>query len=99
MRRFNILNDKERKKYETIKKVVNGSITRKEAMCELDMSRQQIYRLIELYNSKGINGFIHGNRGKDNPNKKNEDLIKEIEELYLEKDAFCKHHNHYQNKN
>ena len=80
-----MLNEKEIKKYEIIEKVVNGLITRKEAMFELDMSRQQIYRLIELYKSKGKDGFIHKNRGKSNPNKKDENLIKELEELYLGK--------------
>ena len=58
-------------------------MTRKEAMVELKLSRQQIYRLINLYNSKGQNGFIHGNRGKTNSNKKDDSLIKELEELYL----------------
>lgn len=78
-----MLNDKEIKKYEIIKGVINGCITKKEAMLELNISRQQVYRLINLYNSKGKEGFIHGNRGKDNPNKKDESLIKELEEIYL----------------
>ena len=65
-----MLNDKEKKKYEIIEKVVKGTMTRKEAMIELKLSRQQIYRLINLYSSKGQEGFIHGNRGKPNPNKK-----------------------------
>ena len=80
-----MLNEKEKKKYETIEKVVNGFMTRKGAMFELDMSRQQIYRLIEKYNSEGEKGFIHKNRRKANPNKKDESLIKILEELYLEK--------------
>lgn len=80
-----ILNDKEQKTFIIIKKVVNNEITRKEAMCELNLSRQQIYRLINLYHSKGENGFIHGNRGKSNPNKKDDSLINELEDLYLNK--------------
>lgn len=78
-----MLNDKENKKYFVIEKVINGTMTRKEAMCELKLSRQQIYRLIKLYYSEGKEGFIHGNRGKNNLNKISEDLIKELEELYL----------------
>ena len=78
-----MLNDKEQKKYEIIEKVINGEMTRKEAMIELNLSRQQIYRLIKLYSSKGQDGFIHGKRGKPNPNKKNDNLINELEELYL----------------
>ena len=79
-----MLNDKENKKYNIIEQVVNGTMTRKEAKYELKISRQQIYRLINLYYSEGKEGFIHGNRGKENPNKINDDLIKELEELYLQ---------------
>ncbi|MGN1379591.1 MAG: ISNCY family transposase, partial [Bacilli bacterium] len=73
------------KKYETIEKVINGFMTRKEASIELKLSLKQIDRLKSIYYSKGKDGFIHGNRGKVNPNKKNENLIKTLEELYLEK--------------
>lgn len=78
------LNDKEQKNFTIIKKVVNNEMTRKEAMSELDLSRQQIYRLIKLYHSEGENGFIHKNRGKENSNKKDEKLLEELENLYLE---------------
>jgi transposase len=80
-----MLNEKEIKKFETIEKVMNGEMTRKEAACELELSRQQIYRLIVVYKKTGKNGFIHKNRGKENPNKLNSDLIEELENLYLEK--------------
>ena len=80
-----MLNDKENKKYETIEKVINGFMTRKEASIELKLSLKQIDRLKNIYYSKGKDGFIHGNRGKLNPNKKDENLIKTLEELYLEK--------------
>ena len=78
-----MLNENEQKKYDVIEKVVKGLITKKEAMCELKKSRQQIYRLIELYNSEGKEGFIHKNRGKENHNKKDKKLINELEQLYL----------------
>ena len=80
-----MLNDKENKKYETIEKVINGFMTRKEASIELKLSLKQIDRLKKIYYSKGKDGFIHGNRGKKNPNKKDESLVKSLEELYLEK--------------
>ena len=80
-----MLNDKENKKYETIEKVINGFMTRKEASIELKLSLKQIDRLKNIYYSKGKDGFIHGNRGKLNLNKKDENLIKTLEELYLEK--------------
>lgn len=80
-----MLNEKERKKYETIEKVVNGEITRKEAMAELSLTRQQIYRLIIIYHNDGKNGFSHKNKNKIPKNKKDDSLIHELEELYLEK--------------
>lgn len=77
-----MLNDNERKKYETIDKVIKGTMTRKEASFELSLSLKQIDRLRKIYITDGKEGFIHGNRGKPNPNKK-DDLINELEELYL----------------
>ena len=48
-----MLNDKENKKYETIEKVVNGFMTRKEASIELNLSLKQIDRLKSIYHSEG----------------------------------------------
>ena len=77
------LNEKEQKKYETIEKVVNNEITKKEAKGILNLSGKQINRLINVFNTEGKEGFIHKNRGKTNVNKKDLNIIKEIEELYL----------------
>ena len=91
-----MLNDKEQNKYEIIKKVVDGIMTRKEAMFELDLSRQQIYRLVNLYKSKGKEGFINGNRGKTNPNKKDDELIQTLINLYLEKHYYFNFQHFYE---
>ena len=80
-----MLNEYEKNKFDTISKVVSKEITVKEAMTKLELTERQIYRLKKLYIEQGENGFIHGNRGKANPNKKDDNLIKELEELYLEK--------------
>jgi len=80
-----MLNNNEKKKYEVIGKVVNGEISRKEASVELKLSLKQIDRLKKTFHLEGENGFIHGNRGKENPNKKDISLINEIEQLYLNK--------------
>ena len=77
------LKKNEQKKYETIEKIVNNEISKKEAENFLNLSRQHINRLIKIYNEQGKNGFIHKNRGKANKNKKDSNIIKEIEELYL----------------
>ena len=48
------LNSKEQKTCDTIAKIMNNELTRKEAMIELHKSRQQIYNLIKVYNEQGI---------------------------------------------
>lgn len=78
-----MLSENERKKFETIGKVINKEITRKEASVELNLTLKQIDRLKKTYIIKGEEGFIHGNRGKTNPNRKADSLINELEELYL----------------
>lgn len=78
-----MLNERERKIYQVITKVVNGEIKRKEASMELDISIRQIDRLKMIYQSEGEEGFIHKNRGKSNSNKKDNNLIEELENLYL----------------
>ena len=69
------LNQKEIKKLEIVKKVVGKELTIKEATSELRIYRQQIYRLINVYNTQGEQGFIHKNRWKSNPNKKEEYIL------------------------
>ena len=78
-----MLNEYEKNKFDAISKLVSKEITVKEAMKLLNLQERQIYNLKKIYNKYGEKGFIHGNRGKDNPNKKDENLIKELEELYL----------------
>ena len=43
-----MMNEKETKKFITIKNLINKEITIKEAMFKLNKSRQQIYRLTKL---------------------------------------------------
>ena len=80
-----MLNEYEKEKINTISKVISKEITVKEAMEKLNLTERQIYRLKKIYVEQGENGFIHKNRGKKNPNKKDDNLINELEELYLEK--------------
>ena len=72
------LNSKEQKTYDTIAKIINNELTRKEAMFELHKSRQQIYNLIKIYNEQGMEGFIHKNKGRIPVNKLNRQIIEEI---------------------
>ena len=59
-----MLNDKDKEKIETIKMVIDGRITRKEAGFKLKKSLRQIGRLNKIYLEEGENGLIHKNRGK-----------------------------------
>ena len=77
------LTSKELYTFEVIEKVVKNEMTRKEAMYELKKSRQQIYRLIKIYNDFGKEGFIHKNRGNIPINKIKQSIIEELENLYL----------------
>ena len=78
-----MLNSIERKKYEVIKNVVDGVTTRKEASAELKLSLKQIDRFKQIYETEGEQCFVHKNRGRLNPNKKDNKLIEELENLYL----------------
>ena len=78
------LTDNEKHTYDIIGKVVNGTLTRKEAMFELNKSRQQIYRLIKVFHEEGEKGFIHKGRGKKASNRKDRSVIEKLEQLYLD---------------
>ena len=78
-----MLNDKEEKDVKTIKMVIDGKITRKEASLKLNKSLRQVDRMKKNYLEKGETGLIHKNRGKENSNKISDTIINEIENLYL----------------
>ena len=78
------LNEKEKNVYNIISEVVNGNINRKEAMIKLNKSRQQLYRLINIYHKEGIKGFVHKNHGNIPKNKINRKIIDDLEQLYLD---------------
>lgn len=80
-----MLNEYEKIKFDVISKLVSKDITTKEAMNLLNLQERQIYNLKKIYTSQGINGFIHGNKGKHNSNKKSQEMVKKLEDLYLEK--------------
>ena len=57
-------NDDNKEKIETIKIVIDGRITRKEAGFKLKKSLRQIDWLKKIYLEEGENRLIHKNRGK-----------------------------------
>ena len=77
------MNEYEEKKFNIIKKLEEGEITRKEASYELNLSLKQIDRLRVIYRNDGEKGFIHKNRGNIPINKIKQSIIEELENLYL----------------
>lgn len=77
------LKEKEQRKYEIIEKVINNEVSKADAENQLNLSRKQINRLINVFKEQGKDGFIHKNRGKVNKNKKAPNIISEIKELYI----------------
>lgn len=54
----------EQEKYETIKRLVETNGNKKYAAVKLGLSLRQVNRLIQVYGTKGKEGFVHGNRGR-----------------------------------
>lgn len=83
------LNMKEEYKYKTIKKLVETNSSKKRAAIALKLSVRQIDRLISVYNKKGKEGFVHGNRGKIPKHALTDQLKDTIEDLYITKYYDC----------
>ncbi len=78
------INENDVKKIDVIERLLNKKISIKEAMFELNKSRQQIYVLSKKYKNYGKEGLIHKNRGKQSNFKIPKIIIEEIENLYLD---------------
>lgn len=72
---------KEVDKYHVIKQVISKKIKQKEAAQELDLSKRQIIRLVKRVKAEGINGIIHGLRGKKSNNKLAESIVQKVDNL------------------
>lgn len=88
------MNEKEEKKYLIIGQIMDGLITKKDAGEKLNVSIRQINRLIIKYKEEGKNGFIHKNKGKTPHQKIEENIKKEIVNLYL-KEYYDYNFSHY----
>ena len=77
------MTEKEMKKLNTIKKILGGECTKKEAIEKLGITARQIDRLILKYKNDGEAGFIHKNRGRKSKKKISESIKEEIVNLYI----------------
>lgn len=77
------MTEKEMKKLNTIKKILGGECTKKEAVESLGITIRQINRLILKYKNEGNEGFIHKNKGRQSKKKISKDIKEEIVNLYI----------------
>ena len=63
------MTNKEAQRYEIIKNLINKKITGVQAAKQLSLSTRQIKRLKKAVKEQGMEGIIHGNRGKESKKK------------------------------
>lgn len=72
---------REEHRINVIQKVMDGQMTRGQAGEVLERSERQIYRLLNKARGVGIQGLIHGNKGRESPRKKPEAFWKRVLEI------------------
>lgn len=86
MDKYITMSQKEVKKYDIISKLINKEINGTMAAILLNLTTRQIRRLKNNVAEKGINGLIHGNRGKSSnniiPDKEKKKIAKIIKDRY-----------------
>lgn len=83
--RLVVMSQKEINRFNVIKESLAGNLTIDEAACQLKLSTRQIYRLRKEVDEKGLKGVAHKNRGRPPSNKKTQEMLSRIEQLYEEK--------------
>lgn len=77
-----LMSQKELQRYHVMSKILEGRMTTLEAAESLNVSTRQVFRLKVKVVALGIEGIIHGNRGKVPFTAKPERLMKRIRDLY-----------------
>ena len=72
------LNEQETEKLITIKKVLVGEYTKKEASISLGLTIRQVDRLLNKLKDEGEKGFVHKNRGKESKRKISDEIKKKL---------------------
>lgn len=80
-----VMGKNEQFKFSIIEDYRNGEISRKEAALLLDKSERTVDRLVAKVNSKGLEGLVHGNRGRTPINKSSEELLLHVGSLVRNK--------------
>ena len=79
------MTEKESKRYEIIKELIDGVIDGTEASKQFGLSLRQTKRLKARVREKGIEGIIHKNRGKESNRKIKKEIIDKAKKLLKEK--------------
>lgn len=76
------LNVKEITRYNVIENAVKGYLKAHQAAEQLYLSIRQIFRLKKTLREKGIEGLIHGNKGRTSPHRVPDNVRDRIDTLY-----------------
>lgn len=76
---------KEKLKYKTIIKIVNGTLSKKKAAIIIGCSERRVNQLINIYKTQGKSGFIHKSKHNIPINKLDLNFREKITNLYREK--------------
>lgn len=79
------MNYKEKLKYKTIIKIVNGTIDKKKASIIIGCTERRVNQLINIYLNEGKVGFIHKSKNKEPINKLDNNFRNKIIDLYNNK--------------
>ena len=79
------MNYREKLKYKTIIKIINGKIDKKKASIIIGCSERRINQLINIYKTQGKIGFIHKSKYNIPANKLDSSFREKIVKLYKEK--------------
>lgn len=79
------MTEKESKRYEIIKSLIDGVIDGTEASKQLGLSIRQTKRMKATVDKKGIKGIVHKSRGKPSNRKMNGKIIEKAKKLLKEK--------------
>ncbi len=73
-----IMTNKESRRYDIIKDLINKKINGTQASIKLSLSVRQIKRLKARVKKNGIKGVVHRSRGRESNTKTNSELVDEI---------------------
>ena len=75
------MSESEQRRLEVIQRFREGKLTRSQAASLLGLSVRQVYRLRAKLQSEGPLGLVHGNVGREPPNKTPKEVARRIKDL------------------